>query len=64
MRKNKSKNKKVTSNNLTNVHKQNAIFVKYVTVTINCVGSRNTSCRGTGLKVMKSRTSREVSDGP
>jgi hypothetical protein len=37
------------------MHKQNTIFVKYVNVPTDCVGSRNTSCRGTGLKVMMNR---------
>jgi hypothetical protein len=39
------------------VHKENAICVKYVGVPTDCVGSRNTSCRGTGLKVTKIRKS-------
>jgi hypothetical protein len=41
------------------VPKQNTICVKYVSVPTDCVGSRNTSCRGTGLKVTKNRKSRE-----
>jgi hypothetical protein len=56
--------KSYTSNNLTNVPKENAIFVKYVNIPTDCIGSRNTSCRGTGLKVTKSRKSIEVPDGP
>jgi hypothetical protein len=63
MSKDKTKKKK-KSKNLTNVHKQNTIFVKCVSVPADCVGSRHTSCRGTGLKVTKSRKSREVPDGP
>jgi hydroxyethylthiazole kinase-like sugar kinase family protein len=35
--------------------KKNAVFVKYVDVPTDCVGSRNTSCRGTGLKVTMNR---------
>jgi hypothetical protein len=46
------------------MHKQNAIFVKYVSVPTDCIGSRNASCRGTGLKVMMNRKSTEVPDGP
>jgi hypothetical protein len=34
---------------------QNAIFVNYVNVPTDCVGRRNTSCRGTGLKVTMNR---------
>jgi hypothetical protein len=41
-----------------------AVFVNYVNVPTDCVGRRNTSCRGTGLKVTVNRKSREVSDGP
>jgi hypothetical protein len=37
---------KITSENLTNMRRQNAIFVKYVNVPTECVGSRNTFCRG------------------
>jgi hypothetical protein len=37
------------------VPKENTIFVKYVNIKTDCIGSRNTSCRGTGLKVTKSR---------
>jgi hypothetical protein len=63
MRKNKIKNQN-TSKNLTNMHKQNANFVKYVSVPTECVDNRNTSCRGTGLKVTMNRKNREESDGP
>jgi hypothetical protein len=63
MRKYKTKNKKITTNNLTNMHKQTAIFVKYVDVPTDCIGSRNTSSRGTGLKVTKNRKSRNDLDG-
>jgi hypothetical protein len=41
------------------MHKQNAVFVKYVSVPTDCVGSRNASCRGTGIKVAMKRKSRE-----
>jgi hypothetical protein len=44
------------------MHKQNAISVKYVNVPTDCNGSRNTFCRGTGLKVTMNRKSREVLD--
>jgi hypothetical protein len=64
MRKSKTNNKKIKSKGLTNMHNQNAIFVKYVNVPTDCIGSRNTSCRGTGLKVTMSRKSGEVPDGP
>jgi hypothetical protein len=37
------------------MHTQNGIFVKYVNAPTDCIGSRNTSCRGTGLKVMMNR---------
>jgi hypothetical protein len=46
------------------MHKQNAIFVKYVNVPTDSIGSRNTSCRGTGLKVTMNRKSREVRGEP
>jgi hypothetical protein len=46
------------------MYKQIEIFVKYVNVPADCVGSRNTSYRGTGLKVPLNRKSREVPDGP
>jgi hypothetical protein len=46
------------------MHKQNAVFVKYVNVPTDCVGSKNTSCRGTDLKVTMNRKSTEVPDGP
>jgi hypothetical protein len=58
MRKNKTKNKKIVNKSITNVHKQNAVLVKYVSVPKDCIGSRNTSCRGTGLKVTMNRKSR------
>jgi hypothetical protein len=58
------KYKKIKRINLTNVRKQNAVFVKYVNVPTDCIGSRNTSCRGAGLKVTMNRKSREVPDGP
>jgi hypothetical protein len=45
------------------MHKQNAIFVKYVNVPTDCIGSRNTSGRGTGLKVTMNRKSRDDLDG-
>jgi hypothetical protein len=45
------KRKKIRRKNLTNIRKQNAAFVKYVYVPTDCVGSRNTSCGGTDLKV-------------
>jgi hypothetical protein len=32
-------------------------------VPTDCIGSRNTSCRGTGLKVRMNRKVREVPDG-
>jgi hypothetical protein len=35
--------------------KQNAVFGKYVSDAADCVGSRDTSCRGTGLKVTMHR---------
>jgi hypothetical protein len=35
--------------------KKNAVFGKNVNVPTGCVGSRNTSCRGTGLKVTMHR---------
>jgi hypothetical protein len=34
-----------------------------VNVPTDCVGSRSTSCRGTGLKVRMNRKVREVPDG-
>jgi hypothetical protein len=52
---------KIASKNLTNMHKQKAIFVKYAPT--DCTGSRNTSCRENGLKVTMKRKSREVPDG-
>jgi hypothetical protein len=64
MRKNKTKNKKITSKNLTVMHKQNEVFGKNVNVPTGCVGCRNTSCRGTGLKVTMIRKTRNVPDGP
>jgi hypothetical protein len=39
------------------------VFVKYVHVPIDYIGSRNMSCRGTGLKVTTNRKSREDPDG-
>jgi hypothetical protein len=37
------------------MREQNAVLVKYVSVPTDCVSSRNTSCRGTGLKVTMNR---------
>jgi hypothetical protein len=58
------KYKKIKRINVTNVRKQNTVFVKYVSVPTDCVGSRNASCGGAGLKVAMNRKSREVPDGP
>jgi hypothetical protein len=60
----KKQNQKITSKDLTNMHKQNAIFVKYVNVPTDCIGRRNISYRGTGLKFTMNRKSIEVPDGP
>jgi hypothetical protein len=46
------------------MRKQNAVFVKYVNVPKDCFGSRNTSCRETGLNFTMKRKSREVPDEP
>jgi hypothetical protein len=46
---------KISSENLTNMCKKNAVFGKYVDVPTDCVGNRNTSCRGTGLRVTMNR---------
>jgi hypothetical protein len=58
------KYQKITRKELTNVHKQNVVFVKYVYVPTDCIGITNTSCRGTDLKVAMNIKSREVPDGP
>jgi hypothetical protein len=54
---------KISSENLTNTCKKNAVFGKNVSVPTDCIGCRNTSCRGTGLKVMMHRKNGEVPDG-
>jgi hypothetical protein len=46
------------------MRKQNEVFVTYVNVPTDRVGSRNTSFRGTGLKVTLNGNSRVVSDRP
>jgi hypothetical protein len=40
--------------------KKNAVFGKNVNVPTDCIGCRNTSCRGTGLKVTMHRKNGEV----
>jgi hypothetical protein len=42
----------------------NAVFGKNVNVPTDCIDSRNTSCRGTGLKVTMNRKNVKVPDGP
>jgi hypothetical protein len=42
--------------------KKNAVFGKNISVPTDCVGCRNTSCRGTGLKVTMHRKRGEVPD--
>jgi hypothetical protein len=41
--------------------KKNAVFGKNVSVPTDCTGCRNTSCRGTGLKVTMNRKKMEKS---
>jgi hypothetical protein len=41
--------------------KNNAVFGKNVSVPTDCIGCRNTSCRGTGLKVTMNRKKMEKS---
>jgi hypothetical protein len=46
------------------MRRQNTVFVTDVNVPTHCTASRNTSCRGTGLKIMFNRQSTIVPDRP
>jgi hypothetical protein len=50
MRKSKTK-KEITSKNLTDIHKQNAIFVKCVSVPADCVAAETRLAKGLALKL-------------
>jgi hypothetical protein len=56
-------NKVNTNKRLLYICKQNTVFAKDVNVPTDCSGSRNTSCRGTGLQITINRRSRIVLEG-
>jgi hypothetical protein len=43
---------------------QNVVFVKYINVPTDCTCNRNTSYRGTGIKIKINIKWRKISDGP
>jgi hypothetical protein len=49
---------------LTDISKQNTIFVKHVDAATDCTGSRNTSGWGSDLEITMYSESRVVSDRP